>query len=89
MQIKNGDCLSDRYYNSSVKLEWICKNKHRWKAVPNTIQQGSWCLYYASHIKLSLENVKQIALSRHGQCLSTKYKINQLPLLWYCKEGHI
>ena len=39
-QIKNGDCLSDRYYNSSVKLEWICKNKHRWKAIPNSIQQG-------------------------------------------------
>jgi hypothetical protein len=28
-------------------------------------------------------------LSRHGQCLSTKYKNNQLPLLWYCKEVHL
>jgi hypothetical protein len=88
-QIKNGDCLSDRYYNSSVKLEWICKNKHRWKAIPNSIQQGCWCPYCAGHMQLTLENAKQIALSRHGQCLSTKYKNNQLPLLWCCKEGHI
>ncbi|PKC54413.1 hypothetical protein RhiirA1_542891 [Rhizophagus irregularis] len=82
-------CLSERYYNSSVKLEWICKNKHRWKAIPNSIQQGCWCPYCAGHMQLTLEDAKQIALSRHGQCLSTKYKNNQLPLLWYCKEGHI
>jgi len=40
-QIKNRDCLSDQYYNSSVKLEWICKNKHKWEAISNSIQQGS------------------------------------------------
>ncbi|RIA92093.1 hypothetical protein C1645_765920 [Glomus cerebriforme] len=88
-QIKNGDCLSDRYYNSRAKLEWICENKHRWEAVPNSIQQGSWCPYCAGGMKLTLEDAKQIALSRHGQCLSTKYKNNQLSLLWCCREGHI
>ena len=46
-QVQNGDCLSDRYYNSRTKLEWICENNHRWEAVPNSIQQGSWCLYCA------------------------------------------
>ncbi|CAB5380354.1 unnamed protein product [Rhizophagus irregularis] len=59
-------CLSERYYNSSVKLEWICKNKHRWKAIPNSIQQGCWCPYCAGHMQLTLEDAKQIALSRHG-----------------------
>ena len=42
-QIKNGDCLSDQYYDSQTKLEWICENKHRWEAIPNSIQQGTWC----------------------------------------------
>jgi len=42
-QVKNGDCLSDQYYNSRTKLEWICENKHQWKAIPNSIQQGTWC----------------------------------------------
>ena len=88
-QIKNGDCLSDQYYNSRAKLEWICENKHRWEAVPNSIQQGSWCPHCAGSMKLTLGDAKQIALFRHGQCLSTKYKNNQLSLLWCCKEGHI
>ena len=59
-QIKNGDCLSDRYYNSRAKLEWICENKHRWEAVPNCIQQGSRCPYCAGSMKLTLEDAKQI-----------------------------
>ena len=25
------------------KLEWICENKQRWEAIPNSIQQGTWC----------------------------------------------
>jgi hypothetical protein len=42
-QIKNGDCFSNQYYDSQTKLEWICENKHRWEAIPNSIQQGTWC----------------------------------------------
>jgi hypothetical protein len=30
-----------------------------------------------------------IALSKHRECLSIKYKNNQLPLLWCCKENHL
>ncbi|CAG8821351.1 17174_t:CDS:2 [Racocetra persica] len=40
-------------------------------------------------VKLTLENIKQIALSKHGECLSTEYKNNQLPLMWRCKENHL
>jgi hypothetical protein len=40
-------------------------------------------------MKLTLEDAKQIALNRYRQCLSTKYKNNQLPLLWCCKESHL
>ena len=24
------------------KLEWICENKQRWEAIPNSIQQRTW-----------------------------------------------
>lgn len=44
------------HYNSRAKLEWICENKHRWEAVPNGIQQGSWCPYCVGGMKLTLEN---------------------------------
>jgi len=48
-QIKNGDCLSDQYYDSQTKLEWICENKHRWEAIPNSIQQGTWCPFCSKY----------------------------------------
>ncbi|RHZ81393.1 hypothetical protein Glove_120g28 [Diversispora epigaea] len=42
-----------------------------------------------SIVKLTLKNIKEIALSKHGKCLSTEYKNNQLLLLWHCRENHL
>lgn len=38
-----GLCLSTKYKNASSKLKWKCKKGHIWDAVPNSVQQGSWC----------------------------------------------
>jgi hypothetical protein len=46
-QVKNGDYLSDQYYDLQTKLKWINENIHKWEAVHYSIQQGSWCLYCA------------------------------------------
>ncbi|RHZ85028.1 hypothetical protein Glove_73g2 [Diversispora epigaea] len=40
---KGGECLSDRYYNLTTKLLWICKNLHIWEAIPHNIKHGTWC----------------------------------------------
>jgi hypothetical protein len=40
---RRGKCLSQIYKNASTKLEWKCREGHTWWAVPNSIQQGSWC----------------------------------------------
>ena len=40
---RNGKCLSKKYINNRKKLEWECIEGHRWFAIPNSIQQGSWC----------------------------------------------
>ncbi|CAJ0630582.1 3469_t:CDS:2 [Entrophospora sp. SA101] len=42
---KNGDCISDEYYNTHTKLEWRCNKGHTWMAQPNNIIQGRWCPY--------------------------------------------
>ncbi|CAG8607404.1 14712_t:CDS:2 [Cetraspora pellucida] len=60
----------------------ICKNNHRWEAVPNSIQQESWEPYCADNIKLTLEDAKQIALSRHWECLSENLELN-IPYYYY------
>ncbi|RHZ89758.1 hypothetical protein Glove_11g77 [Diversispora epigaea] len=62
------------------------ENGHQFYASLNSIKnQRSWCVGRA---RLTLDDAKQIALSRNGQCLSEKY-INHLPLLWRCIEGHL
>jgi len=36
-QKKGGGCLSDKYFNNSTKLKWVCKNNHIWESVPASI----------------------------------------------------
>ena len=39
-----GKCLSNKYINSNIKLDWQCKEGHIWKAVPSSIKNAkSWC----------------------------------------------
>jgi hypothetical protein len=40
---RGGKCISKEYVNSITKLEWECKEGHRWFAVPSSVKSGSWC----------------------------------------------
>ncbi len=86
---KNGKCLSAKFINTTSKLIWQCKEGHTWEAVPYSIKRGSWCPYCAKLAKLTIEEMKKIAESRDGKCLSDKYINCFNKLIWQCKEGHI
>ena len=85
---KGGKCLSDGYYGSQINLLWECGIGHRWQAVPNRIKQGGWCPYCAGIMKLTIQQMRELAQKRQGKCLSDKYINNRTALLWQCKEGH-
>ncbi|MBP7774161.1 hypothetical protein KA078_00040 [Candidatus Woesebacteria bacterium] len=51
---KGGACLSLKYEGAKVKLKWICDLGHEWTAIPNNIQQGSWCPVCANKIRVNL-----------------------------------
>jgi hypothetical protein len=38
-----GRCLSKEYVNSRTPLLWQCASGHSWKAIPNSINRGTWC----------------------------------------------
>jgi len=40
---RGGNCLSEKYINSSTKLEWICKDGHKWFTKWDIVRRGSWC----------------------------------------------
>ena len=42
-ETKEGTLLSEHYINAATKLLWQCNSGHRWLAVWNSIQRGSWC----------------------------------------------
>jgi len=91
---KNGNILSEKYLGSKIKLQFKCKEGHKWKALPSDIKNGSWCPICVkknrgNNRKLTIEEMQFIAMERGGKCLSTEYINSALKLEWQCNEGHI
>ncbi|PKY55191.1 hypothetical protein RhiirA4_474504 [Rhizophagus irregularis] len=83
---RNSKCLSTTYRNSDTPK---CHKGHIWNSPLHNIKNsGLWCPYCGGSMKLTLEDAKQIALSRHGECLSTEYKNIGEPLIWRCQSNH-
>jgi hypothetical protein len=85
---KGGQCLSDTYVNPQSKLVWQCAKGHQWTAIPNNVQQGTWCPECSGHARSTIQHMYRLAETRGGRCLSDIYVNNQQNLLWECKEGH-
>ena len=71
---------SDGYYL------WKCKNGHI------TTPKGSTIFFKPDMCKfchkLDITEMKEIAISREGECLSEEYTNSRSDLKWKCKEGH-
>ena len=85
---RGGKCLSDSFKHSRYKLLWGCEKGHQWEARPAQIKQGTWCPYCAKRVKRTIEEMKQIAKSLGGKCLSDTYTNNATKLTWKCSRGH-
>ena len=84
--LKGGKCLSEKYINCKSKIEWECKEGHRWEASPDNIQHRSWCPECKRGKKF--EEIQKIAESKGGKCLSKDYINFRSILEFECKEGH-
>jgi len=51
--------------------------------------RGTWCPFCAGLVKLTIEEMQTIALSKEGLCLSTEYINTGTKLKWKCKRGHV
>lgn len=88
---KNGRCLSIKYCRVSDKLEWQCEKEHVWTArFSDILYNDSWCPYCAGTARIDgIKVANQIAQSKSGLCLSTKYtNCTTQKLFWECKFGH-
>jgi hypothetical protein len=95
---RGGRCLSTSYKNGCTPLIWECEFRHRWKAPPSRVKNGSrrkgtWCpeCYNSRrrvHAKNCIEGMRDLAIVRGGRCLSTEYVGSKSKLLWQCAQGH-
>jgi hypothetical protein len=85
---RGGRCLSETYRNTATKLGWRCSMGHEWSATPLQIMKGHWCPFCARVVRLTLHELRRIAVLRGGQCLSHEYLSSSKPLRWECAVGH-
>ena len=85
---RGGTCVSGRYTNSRIPLQWKCRLGHEWNAMPTNVRKGSWCPTCAGKRPLTLLDIQRLAADRGGQCLSERYVNNRAKLRWRCAAGH-
>lgn len=86
---KGGFFLSNSFESVNKRYRWRCNKGHEWENTPAQIIHGYWCrLCAAEKQKDTLDDVKALAHSRGGYCLSDEYHGSQIKLLWRCAEGH-
>ena len=85
---RGGRCISTRYRGSSTKLLIECGEGHRWRVRPAELRAGSWCPVCAGTQRLTLTQMRNVAKSRGGKCLSRSYTNMSIKLRWRCASGH-
>ncbi|NIM99386.1 MAG: hypothetical protein GTO24_15345 [candidate division Zixibacteria bacterium] len=85
---RGGKRLSTVYVSARQKLVWQCSLGHRWKATLEKIKIGRWCPKCAKKMRLTIEEMRQIAKERGGECLSDTYVNNHTNLWWKCAGGY-
>ena len=86
---KGGQCLSSHYLNRRSPLLWKCALGHRpWRASYSNVMAGTWCPTCGRSIHGTIDEMKQLASSRGGQCLSDRFVDYHTPLVWQCAKRH-
>ena len=85
---RGGECLSEEYESSRVKLRWRCSKGHVWLATPKMVKhQRTWCPRCAD-TSLTIGQIRQLAKARGGECLSERCKGAAKKLEFRCGKGH-
>ena len=85
---KNGKCLSKVYINSISKMDWECSDGHIWSTTYSAIKTGGWCPFCSKKIKHTIEQVKEIALSKNIKCIDEIFINNKQIMNFECNNGH-
>ena len=86
---KGGNCLSGDYRNTKQKFLWKCSVGHRWMTTWNSVRDShTWCPECSGKKKHSIDDMRALAKTHEGYCLSKTYINSRTKLRWRCKKGH-
>ena len=85
-----GKCHAENYVNIKTKLEFECKNGHRWLNSSSNVIRGAWCFLckVKEDKERSLNKLNSIAGKKGGICLSKNYVDIETKLKFQCANGH-
>ena len=88
---KGGVFLGYETSSTQRRVRFRCGFGHEWSTSASNANRASWCGRCAGRGRghaLSLEEMRAIAHTRGGECLSGTYRNNQTKLHWRCTHGH-
>jgi len=92
-----GKCISMEYVDNQKPLQWTCKEGHfftgSYSSVMRSIVNGGFCsvcgrLRGAEKRRNTIEEMRELASSKGGACLSDNYFNAHQLLTWKCANGH-
>ncbi|KAA8492289.1 hypothetical protein FVE85_3727 [Porphyridium purpureum] len=82
-------CSALIYRGITHRYRWQCEKGHEWDASAHNVKRGSWCpRCRALTLRMTIQDMHELAHSLSGKCLSTEYKGSQGKLLWECDQRH-
>lgn len=83
---RGGRLISRKYLGSGALHTWECNQGHRWKAVPRNVKHSAnWCPFCAGR-RQDIEDMRRLAASKGGECLSSVYRTSGQKLRWRCGD---
>lgn len=86
----DGTLVSRRYTRARDPYTWRCANGHTFELSWDQAKQGRWCGRCAGHFPPdeALAQIREIAVRRGGQLLTTRWTSARTPVRVACAEGH-
>jgi|GEM_PF-631599 len=85
---KEGVCLSVSNDAVDGLIEFQCSKGHIFKSDGDRIKKGAWCYKCYSDTRITIEDIKKIAIDKGGVCLSNEIISISEKLNFRCSEGH-
>jgi hypothetical protein len=87
---RGGVCLDEAYLGTAHRYRFRCAKGHEWVADGGGILGGRWCMWCGIDAqRCTIEDARQVARERGGECLSERYVNARSHLTWQCHRGHV